>query len=323
MTVEPTQSGRGEEPRPLVILGSINMDIVVSTPHIPRAGETVLAGAVQYLPGGKGANQAVTAGQLGGNVVFIGRTGDDDFGDRMRAGLRNADVRIEHIRALAGAPSGVAFVAVDAHGENVIVVSPGANAQLGPADLDAHESVIARAALAVAQLETPLPTVQRFAELCHAHGVPLLLNAAPFQPLPADLLARCTYLVLNREEAAALFGVSVHDRASARAALATGRGVPNIVITLGDDGCVAFSEGDYLEVEPFLVTVVDSTGAGDAFVGALGVALARGDDMRSALRFAAAAGALACRHVGAQQHRIREGDVRDLMMRHPAPSLGH
>ncbi|WP_089156430.1 ribokinase [Micromonospora sp. NBS 11-29] len=307
----------------VVVLGSINMDIVVTTPHIPRPGETVLAGGARYLPGGKGANQAVAAAQLGGDVVFIGRTGDDDFGYRMRAGLHDAAVRVDHLRALSGEPSGVAFVAVDTQGENVIVVSPGANAQLTPTDLDAHEGVLAQAGIAVAQLETPLPTVARFAELCRAHQVPLILNAAPYQPLPDGLLACCTYLVLNREEAAALTGVPVTDRASSRAALdaVAGYGVPHVIVTLGGEGCVARTEGRYLEIEPFPVTVVDSTGAGDTFVGALGAALARGDDLPSALRFATAAGALACCRVGAQQLGFGRPDVENLLRRHPAPTL--
>ncbi|WP_213450654.1 ribokinase [Rhizomonospora bruguierae] len=318
MTARPMPAGAGTGT--VVILGSINMDIVVSTPHIPRPGETVLGDAARYLPGGKGANQAVAAGRLSaGEVIFIGCTGDDDFGARMRAGLRSANVRVEHVRTLSDAPSGVAFVAVDARGENVIVVSPGANAELRPTDLDAQENVIAQAGIAIAQLETPLPTVQRYAELCRAHDVPLLLNAAPFQPLSGSLLTRTTYLVVNRAEATALTGVPADDRAGARkaAAEAAALGVPHVVITLGAAGCVVLTEGRYLELDAFPVEVVDSTGAGDAFVGGLGAALARGDRLDDALRFAAAAGALACRHLGAQQHGISAADVYDLLARHP------
>lgn len=305
----------------VVILGSINMDIVVSTPHIPRPGETVLGGTARYLPGGKGANQAVAAGQLGADVTFIGRTGDDDFGERMRAGLIKADVRVEHVHTLSGASSGVAFVAVDARGENIIVVSPGANAGLTPTDLDDHSAVIGAAAIAVAQLETPLPTVRRYAEICREHGVPLLLNAAPVQDLPDSLLADTSYLVVNREEAAALTGIPVTDRAGARraATAAAARGVPHVVVTLGQDGCLALSHGGFLEVDAFPITLVDSTGAGDAFVGALGVALARGDGLHEAMRYAAAAGALACQHVGAQQHGIRSADIDGLLGAGPQP----
>lgn len=299
----------------VVILGSINMDIVVATSHIPQPGETVLGDSARYLPGGKGANQAVVAGQLGGDVTLIGRTGDDDFGRRMRTGLLKADVRIDHVSALSDASSGVAFIAVDVRGENIIVVAPGANSRLTPADLDAYEGAIASAAIAVAQLETPLPTVRRYAELCRSHGVPLLLNAAPFQPLPDDLIRAVTYLVVNSAEAAALTGVPVTGRAGARraAAAAAARGVPNVVVTLGGDGCVALAGGQPIEVDAFPVEVVDSTGAGDAFVGALGVALARGDELAAAVRYAAAAGALACLHLGAQQHQIRAADVERIL----------
>jgi ribokinase len=305
----------------VVVLGSINMDIVVSTPRIPRPGETVLGGAARYLPGGKGANQAVAAGQLGGEVSIIGRVGDDDFGARMRAGLLSADVRLDHVRVLTDAPSGIAFVTVDTNGENVIVVSPGANARLMPTDLDAHEDVIASAGIAIAQLETPLSTVRRYAELCRAHGVPLLLNVAPFQPLPADLLTRTTYLVANREELAALIGVPVAGRDGARQALAAvaALGVPNVIVTLGADGCAALSDDQYFEVDALPVEVVDSTGAGDAFIGGLAVALARGDGIGDALRWAAATGALACQYLGAQQLGIRAADVEALLDRQSAP----
>lgn len=304
----------------ILVLGSINMDIVVSTPHIPRPGETVLGDAARFLPGGKGANQAVVAAGLGGDVIFIGRTGDDDFGTRMRAGLRAADIPLEHVRTLTGVPSGLAFIVVDGGGENTIVVSPGANARLTPSDLDAHEAAMEGAAIAIAQLETPLPTVRRYAELCRRHGVPLLLNAAPVQPLPAELLTATTYLVVNREEAAALTGVAASDLAGARraAAAAAAHGVPHVIVTLGSDGCLAVSQERYVEVAPFPVDAVDSTGAGDAFVGALGVALARGDGLDEALRYAAATGALACRHFGAQQHSVRAAEVDELLARHPA-----
>lgn len=301
--------------RDVVVLGSMNMDVVVSTTRIPRPGETVLGEDIRYLPGGKGANQAVAAGYLGSDVVFIGCTGDDDIGAQLRARLRRANVRVDHVRALPEISSGMALVVIDVAGENVIVVAPGANGRIAPTDLDACVDIIAGSVIAIAQLETPLPTVVRFAELCHQQGVPLLLNAAPYQPLPEALLSRIDYLVLNREEAGALTGVPTTDRASAHAACeaASARGVPHVVVTLGQDGCVALSDGRRIEVDAFPVEVVDSTGAGDAFTGALGSALARGDDLVTALRFAAATGALACRQVGAQQQGIPRSEVLELI----------
>jgi ribokinase len=303
----------------LVVLGSINMDIVVPTPHIPRPGETVLAGDARYLPGGKGANQAVAAARLGGEVAMIGRTGDDDFGHRMLTNLRAVGVRVEHVRALPGAASGIALVSVADQGENAIIVSPGANARLTPRDLDDHESAIAGSRVAITQLEIPLETAVRFAELCQAHGVELILNAAPCRDLPAGLLRRCAYLVVNQEEAAALTGVPVDGRAGARRALAVARerGARTVIMTLGGEGCVALSGDGYLEVAAYQVPVVDSTGAGDAFVGALGVALARGQALGPALTFATAAGAVACRGVGAQHPGLTQGEVAALIAGNP------
>lgn len=308
----------------LVVLGSMNMDLVVSAPHVPRPGETVLAGPASYLPGGKGANQAVAAARLGAEVGFIGRIGDDDFGLVLRRGLHQAGVQVEQVRAVPETASGIAFVVVDAQGENTVVVSPGANALLGPEDLDHHRELIARSTVAVAQLETPIETVQRFAKLCAEHGVALVLNAAPYQELPSDLLHHCAYLVVNREEVAALTGVPAPDREGARRALAAAAklGPRAVVVTLGAEGCLAWDGSDQYEYDAYRVRVVDSTGAGDAFVGAFAVALAREEPLPRALQIAAAAGALACQNYGAQQHNLAWDDVVELMRNQPLRAGG-
>jgi ribokinase len=287
----------------LTVLGSVNMDLVVRTPRIARPGETVLAGPPTYLPGGKGANQAVVAAGLGMDVVLVARLGDDVFGQRLRDGLRAAGVRLEHVRSLPATASGIAYVAVEDGGENAITVSPGANGALSAADVAAERSALRGARLAVAQLEVPVPAVDRFARLCAEEGVELLLNAAPHhRDLPVSLLERCAYLVVNRDEASALTGIAVTGPETARRALeaAAALGPRHVVVTLGADGCLALSGRQWLEVESFPVHVVDSTGAGDAFVGALAAAVAGGDDFPSALVQAAAAGAVACGHHGAQ-----------------------
>lgn len=302
----------------VVVLGSLNMDLSVTVARIPRPGETVLGGPVTRLPGGKGANQAVAASRLGGDVRLIGRLGRDDLADTIRSVMTDAGVDLTHVRTMDDVASGLAFITVDTHGENVIVVSSGANGALTPAEVESEAPALRWARIAVAQLETPIDAVIRFAELCEQHGVELVLNAAPYRALPGELLRRCSYLVLNRDEAASLTGIAVRKRSDAYDALAeTVRlGARSVVITLGGDGCVALTGGSYVEVDPYEVPVVDTTGAGDAFVGALAVSLAGGSDFDDALRFAAAAGAATCAHVGAQSLATRR-EAQLLMERQP------
>nr|MDT0659008.1 ribokinase [Micromonospora sp. DSM 115978] len=306
---------------PLVaVLGSLNLDVVVAAPRVPRPGETLLAGDARFLPGGKGANQAVAAARLGAQVAFIGRTGDDEFGRLMRGNLVAAGVPVDRIGAVKNVASGMAIVVVDPQGENTIVVSPGANAAIAPPDLDEHTEVIARAGLGIVQLETPIEVVLRFARICADHDVGLLLNAAPYRELPAGLLRRCRYLVVNREEAAELTGVPAGDRAGARRALAAAAtlGPPTVVITLGDEGCLVWQDGESVEIGAYRVPVVDSTGAGDAFVGGLGVALARGWRIDRAVRYASAAAAVVCGGLGAQRPDLTPEAV-DRLVAAPAP----
>jgi ribokinase len=286
----------------VVVLGSLNMDLSVAVPEIPRPGETVLGGPVTRRPGGKGANQAVAVARLGGDVHLIGRLGGDGLADSIRTVLEDAGVGMAYVRTMDSVESGMAFVTVDGHGENAIVVSSGANAELTPADVEADAGVLKRSRIAVTQLETPLGAVSRFAELCEQYGVDLLLNAAPFRPLPPDLLRRCTYLVLNRDEAGALTDITVRQRADAYRALAevAGQGPSTVVITLGGEGCVALTGDTVVELDAYQVPVIDTTGAGDAFVGALAVALSTGSGFDDALMFAAAVGAATCAHAGAQ-----------------------
>lgn len=303
----------------IVVLGSLNMDVVLPVSQIPRPGETVLGGAIIRTPGGKGANQAVAAARLGGRVRLIGRLGDDDVGHVIQAELGAAGIDLRSVKSVNGFGSGLAFVAVDAAGENAIIVSPGANTELSPAALQAEGAALRGAKIGVAQLETPLETVEEFSIMCEADGLDLVLNAAPYRELPPSLLRRCGYLVLNRDEASSLSRVDIHTRTDALEALAAvaGLGVRTVIITLGGEGCVALSPTGYLELAAYQVPVVDTTGAGDAFVGALATALDRGDSLDEALRFAAAAGAVACSHVGAQQNGSALREVEALLAQQP------
>lgn len=307
------------EPLAVVVLASLNMDLVLTATKIPRPGETVLAGSLARMAGGKGANQAVAAARLGADVTLIGRLGDDSVGREIRGELARTGVRLEHLRDIAGVSSGLAVVTVDPHGENAIVVSPGANHELTPGELARDESALADPVIAVAQLETPLDTVCRFAEVAVDNGAELVLNAAPFHDLSDELLRRCAYLIVNRDEAGSLTGSTVRTRADALAALEQllGRGAGGVVVTLGSQGCLALTAGGLFELPAYEVAVVDTTGAGDAFVGAFAAALARRAGLEQALQFAAAAGAVTCRVAGAQQDALSYGRVSELIREQP------
>ncbi len=295
----------------VLVVGSLNMDLVVGVEAQPRPSDTVLASDVATFPGGKGANQAAAAARAGGDVRMLGRVGTDDYGQGLKSALETVGVDTGFVAAVEG-QSGLAFITVDAAGENMIVVSSGANGRLGPSDLgDEHFEDVA---VVLMQLEIPLGTVSCAAELARARGVPVVLNAAPARELPAELLKNVTYLVVNEGEAGFLAGLQVTDVSSAQVAgrKLLERGVGNVVVTLGGGGVawVGESEG---RSSAFEVQVVDTTAAGDAFCGALAVRLAAGEPLAEAVRFANAAGALATTKKGAQPSLPSRGAVEDLL----------
>lgn len=288
----------------ICVVGSLNMDLVMRTPHLPAPGETISGGPFATHPGGKGANQAVAAARLGAAVAMVGRVGGDAFGARLRTELTEADIDIRQVVTLPDMASGVALIAVEASGQNSIIIAPGANGALTPADVEAAGPTITAARVLLLQLETPLPAVQRAAELAHATGTLVLLNPAPAQPLPAELLAQVDYLIPNEQEAALLLGETIAtgaDAAGAAQRLCAQTGVGGVVITLGAQGALlaqAQTEPQFVPAHP--VAVVDTTAAGDAFVGAFAVALAEGRTPAEAMRWGNAAGALAVTTAGAQ-----------------------
>ncbi|MFW6146420.1 MAG: ribokinase [Planctomycetota bacterium] len=296
----------------ILVVGSINMDLVVRSEHIPAPGETVLGGDLITSPGGKGANQAVAAARLGGGCRMIGRVGDDSFGEALLANLAAEGVDTAGVRALAGIPSGVALIAVAADGENAIVVAPGANGRLTAEELEAHDEAFAAASVVVLQLELPLDTVVAAAERARRHGCTVILDPAPAPAaLPAALYA-VDVISPNVSEAATLLGRAGADGEHVAAALAE-RGAAAAVLKLGAAGSLVWQDGRAERIAPFAVTPVDTTAAGDAFTAALAVAVARGDALADAARFANAAGALACTRVGAQNAAPRLEEVASLM----------
>lgn len=286
----------------IVVVGSSNMDLVVKTPRVPALGETVLGGDFLMVPGGKGANQAVAAARLGAHVHFVARLGDDLFGRQSLANFEKVGVETAHVTVTADVASGVALITVDAAGNNVIVVAPGANSVLSSDDVKRAEAEIHTAGAVVAPLEVPIEAVTCAAHLAHEAGVPLILDPAPAVELHRDLLKRVSVLTPNETEARILTGVEVTDESSAQRAAERllASGVQAAVVTMGAQGYL-LADGDSMEfVRAIPVDAVDATAAGDAFTGSLAVGLAQGQSLRDAAAFAARVAALSATKMGAQ-----------------------
>jgi ribokinase len=295
----------------ITVVGSLNMDVIVRVGRLPVAGETVLGEDVVFAPGGKGANQAVAAARLGARVALVGRLGRDAFGSQLRTGVRAEGVDDTWISE-GPEPTGVASIMVDRSGQNIIAVAPGANAALGSADVASVLDHLANIDVVVVELEVPLSVVLTVAQWASRSQVHFLLNAAPARPDVEQLLPHVTVLILNESEAAVLLGHPVHDEDAAAVDLVK-RGPSTAVITLGDRGAVYATSALVGHVAAPRVDVVDTTGAGDAFVGALAVQWAAAAPLEEAVRFACAAGGLACTQTGAQAALPRERDVRALL----------
>jgi len=287
---------------PHVVVGSLNMDLVIRTPRFPGPGETIIGSAFHTIPGGKGANQAVAAAKLGAQVTMVGRVGDDAFGAQQIANLSQLGIDVSHIQRDLKAATGVALIALDEQGQNSIILAPGANMRLTLADLEAAENALASAAILVLQLEIPQKVVEQAIKVARAHGVIVLLNPAPARRLPPTLLSQVDVLIPNESETALLTGTEVNDIESARRAAAKLRaaGVGTVILTLGGRGALLLEGQKATHVPGYRVHVVDTTAAGDAFVGGFAVALAEGQDLAQAVRLANAAGALAVTKLGAQ-----------------------
>jgi ribokinase len=285
-------------PTEIVVVGSYNRDLLLSVARLPAPGETCLALGRTEAHGGKGSNQAVQAARCGARVAMLAAVGEDPAGASALAMWAGLGVNAGHVPRLADAATGMAAILVDADGENSIVVDSGANARLAPAHVEAAAETISAARLVLAQLETPPEATRRAFEIARAAGVTTLLNAAPApEALDADLLALTDILCVNRIEAAALAGAAAPERLTEILLPKVGRAV---VMTLGADGAVVLrKDAPPLSRPARPATVVDTTGAGDAFIGAFGAQLAASGDFAAALEWGLAAGALACGALGA------------------------
>lgn len=289
---------RGTGGPSVVVVGSLNLDMVVRTPHHPRPGETVLGRGHADYPGGKGANQAVAAARLGAATAMLGRLGDDAAAEVLRTSLTDAGVGLSAVRTTAGARTGAAFVTVDDDGENTIVVSPGANARLSAADVDDHADLLRDAVVCLLQLEVDGAVV---AAAARAAAGRVVLNPAPAGELPSALLEHVDVLVPNEGELARLAGrEDAPSDVDELASLARSLPVDTVVVTLGPRGALVV-EGDRIVPVPAPeVAVVDTTAAGDTFCGALAAAFVRNDDVVAATRWAVSAASLSVQREGAQ-----------------------
>ena len=269
----------------VLVLGSLNVDLVTSVERHPRPGETLLGGGLRRLAGGKGANQAVAATEAGAPVSMVGCVGDDSGGHAYRERLSRMGIDVSGVRVVADLPSGHALIAVDDSGENSIIVIPGANAAVGEQEVEAAR-LLDPGDILLLQLEVPIPAVCAAARRAHARGARVLLNLAPYAAVPADVVALADPLIANEHEAAAL------AESGARPA--------SLLVTFGANG-VSWDGQNTSAVPVPRHLVVDTTGAGDAFCGALAAALARGLSDRDALAVALNAGAAAVQHAGAQR----------------------
>lgn len=292
-------------PKPIVVVGSINLDFVARTRRIPPAGETVTGSSLQTFFGGKGANQAVGVARLGYPVIMIGRVGDDEYGERLRRGLSDAGVDVSAVRRAPGVSSGAALISVGSDGSNSIIVVPGANGLLTPAGLEAEFPILSSAGMILMQLEAPLSAVMFVAEFAWPRRIPVILDPAPARKLPARLLRKVAWLTPNEREACALCGVEA-ARLNPRntkhyAGTLLAKGPQNVVIKLGERGAFWIgADGANAQAPAFKVRPVDSTAAGDAFNAGLAVALMKGSSPLEALEFASAVAALSVTRAGAQ-----------------------
>ena len=307
----------------VVVAGSANLDLVVEVETVPVAGETVLGGDLRRIPGGKGANQAVAAARLGRRVAMIGRVGDDDAGMMLRSAVDSAGVDTTCLLATEGTPSGTALIAVGADGDNAIVVSPGANGHLSPADVEGAAGVLAGATVVLLQLEVPVKAVSA-AVRCAGGTVVLNPAPAPAAMLPPDLLDGVDVIVPNQTELATLAGytgLSAIGEVDPDTAVALARGLPvaAAVVTLGAAGAMVVTPADATHVPAPAVEPVDTTAAGDAFCGALADALVDGADLLGATEWAVRVGAAATLRHGAQPSLPTRDEVEHLLGAAGAP----
>ncbi len=298
----------------IVVVGSINTDMVIRTPHLPRPGETVLGGEFMMNAGGKGANQAMTVCRLDADLTFVAKVGDDVFGRQTLEQFHKDGIKTDFVSVCDMYASGVALINVDDDAENCISVASGANSALMPEDIDAAAKAVSEADIMLLQLETPIETVTYAAGMAKRYGLKVVLNPAPApkEPLPAELLKNVDILIPNRTEMEVVAGVDAGADPVKATNILADFGVDVVVVTLGSHGALVCHDGKCDEIPPFKVTAVDTTAAGDTFCGAFCVALAEGADVREAALFGNLAASITVTRDGAQQAIPTRKDVEIL-----------
>lgn len=287
----------------IVVIGSLHTDLTIKVKTLPRIGESILGESFKKSPGGKGANQAVAAARLGADVTLIGRVGADLFGKDLIKNLLENGINTKHIIEDSGTFTGIALIMVDEEGNNILAVASGADTRNRIEDIDKVGEIIRSSDILLIQLEIPLPIVEYAINMAFNEGVKVLLNPAPAQKLSKDLLKKVYVLIPNENEAEILSNVEIKDLHSSHqcAEKLLESGVENVVLTLGKNGAIVATKEDIVHIKGLKVNVVDTTGAGDAFCGALAVALSRGKELKDAAKYANYAGALATTKIGAQE----------------------
>jgi ribokinase len=285
----------------ITVVGSINMDLVVESEKNPTQGETLLGKSFSTFPGGKGSNQAVAAARLGSCVNFVGKIGKDIFGKELQENLTKEGISIEHINIVKDQSTGVANIILSEN-DNRIIVVPGANFSLFPSDIEKVKEFLAKSAIVIVQLEILPETVEKVLELCQQQNVPVLLNPAPASNCTKEMIDMASFITPNETECEELFGGYSHEIL---------KKYPNkLIVTLGESGAAYYNGSEIVHVNGYQTTVVDTTGAGDTFNGALGFAISEGYKLKEAIQFANAAASLSVEKLGAQQGMPSFDDVK-------------
>jgi ribokinase len=306
----------------VTVVGSINVDLVTQVARFPRPGETIIGGDLETIAGGKGANQAVAAARLGAEVTMVGRVGDDVFASQLKKNFAAEGIDVTHVSASGDTASGVALILVDKAGQNSIVVASGANAKVTPKDVDRAAEAIATADVLLLQLEIPLESVHRAAQIAHEQGVKVVLNPAPARSLQADLLSLIDFLIPNESEASVLVSTLSGSSATGQEEILPSAdklrsfGVDTVILTAGEKGAFLAEAGGTRRFPAFsLEQVVDTTAAGDAFVAGLATAIAEGKPLSEAVLWGNAAGMLAATRAGAQPSLPSRAEIEALLVK--------
>ena len=297
----------------IVVVGSLNADLVVRSPRFPAPGETIRGEDLATIPGGKGANQAVAAARLGARVAMIGCVGADAFGATLIENLKQNNVDVRHVLRDGSAATGTAIIIVDSNGQNSIILSPGANARVSESDIE--PAVLAGAQLLLLQFEIPMEAVLYAARLAKQKRVRVILNPAPAREIPEELLKTVDFILPNESELALLAQKKITDKASLEAAAhaLVSRGAANVIVTLGEKGALLMGRHTKKYIPSYKVKPVDTTGAGDAFIGGMATALLHRKSPQDAVKYGCACGALATTKFGAQPSLPTAQEVRDFL----------